>query len=940
MGGDPEVVFGVLGGMEIRHGGGTVSVGHARQRSVLSVLAVDAGRVVSVDALVDRVWGERPPLRARSTLRTYLTHLRRALAPSRAAISHRNGGYILVADPDIVDLHRFRRLVAAAREQTVPHHALTLVEDGLALWRGEPVAELDTWWAHTLRERLRLERAAAEASRVDWVLACGRHHELLPELTARAEAEPLDERVAGQLMLALYRSGRQADALLRYQHVRRHLAKELGADLGPALQDLHQRILVADPALAFTNLDSGTRSGTTTGPVTPPQQLPAVPRSFTGRSAELAALSTALNDHSTMAIAAIGGTGGIGKTWLALNWAHQHLDRFPDGQLFVDLRGFSPDGPPMDPATAVRGFLDALGVDPARFPTDPHVQAARYRDLVAGKRMLIVLDNAATAEQVTPLLPGDTTCTVLVTSRNRLHGLAARHGAHPLPLGMLTDAESHALLAAILGADRVAIEDGAVRELIALCGGFPLPLGLIAARAQSDLALDEAVSELREWGLDALDADDPAASLPAVLSWSLHHLTDEQRTAFALLGIAPGPDIGLPAATSLTGLPERETRVVLRALTDASLLDNNLGGRYAMHDLLRVYAATLANDLPSPVVTAARERVVDFYLHTAHTADLLLFPHLQQIHLDRPTAGVRPLPLAERSAASAWLDAEHRHLLAAQLVATTDHRHAVVWQLASALTTFHLRSGYRHDNLTVWRSALNATVRLSDPTALAHSHRRIGRAYADLGRFEEADRHLFQALALAEHRDDTNQQAQAHGELSWAWHVRGDDQRALEHARCAFELHHALDHQAAKAHALNMVAWSSARLGEYGTASKHSQAALAMHRRQHDLFGEANIQDVLGWIAHQTGQHNQAIGHYRQALTLFRNLGHTTATADVLEHIGYPYSAVGQHDKARTVWREALEMYQKQGRRDDVTRLEQQLDELHTAPDTTPTSSL
>nr|WP_246108217.1 BTAD domain-containing putative transcriptional regulator [Saccharothrix saharensis] len=901
-------------------------VGHARQRSVLAVLAAEANRVVPVDSLIDRVWGERPPNTARSVLRVYLTHLRRALATSRATVTRHGSGYVLATELDTVDLHRFRWLFASARGQEDPQRALTVVEEALALWRGEPLAELDTAWAQAVRERLRRERAAAETDRIDWALACGRHRQVLPELTARAEAEPLDERVTGQVMLALYRAGRQADALAHYQRTRQHLVEELGIDPGPALHQLHQRILTSDPTLSPTNTTTTTVGAPS---LMVPRQLPAPPRRFTGRTDHLTVLNAALDRRGTGVIFAIGGAGGIGKTWLVLAWAHRHLDRFPDGQLFVDLRGFSPDGTPTDPAVAVRGFLDALGVPPDRIPVDPQAQAALYRSLVAEKRMLIVLDNAATTEQVMPLLPGGTTCTVLVTSRHRLHGLTARHGAHPLPLGVLTDAESHALLVAILGADRIADDAHFTAELIALCAGFPLALGLVAARAQPDLPLAEAVSELRESGLDALDADDPTASLPAVLSWSLRHLTDTQRTAFALLGIAPGPDIGLPAATSLTGLPDREARIVLRALADVSLLDHTSGGRYAMHDLVRAYATTIAHDLPEPVRGAALDRVVDFYLHTTYAADRLLFPQLHQIRLDPPTSGGHSQPLADRSAAFAWLDAEHRHLLAAQHVAATEHRHHIVWQLASALTTFHLRRGHRHDNLTVWRTALNATAHLPDPNALVLSHRRLGRAYADMGRHEEADRHLVQALALAEHHDDPSQQAQAHGELSWALYVRANGQQALEHAKSALEIHNALDQQAWKAHALNMVAWLSAHLGEYDTARKHCQTALALHRSQHDLFGEANIQDVSGWIDHQTGQHNQAVDHYQQALTLFHRLGHTTAATDVLEHLGHPYSALGQHDEALTVWREALELYRQQGREADAERVQRQLADLH-----------
>ncbi|NUT52880.1 MAG: tetratricopeptide repeat protein, partial [Saccharothrix sp.] len=858
-------MVGVLGELEVRLGDRLLPMGHARQRAVMVALAAQADHVVPVDNLIDRVWSERPPKGVRSALRAYLSHLRRALAPTGVAITRHGGGYALRVSPENLDLHRFGWLVASAREQRDPRRAVELVEEALALWRGSPIAELDTPWARSLRERLHHERAAAEADHLDWALACGRHHELLPDLTTRAEVEPLDERTAGQLMLALYRSGRQAEALTHYQRVRRRLVEEVGADPGQALQALHQRILTADPALTAPASGGRATATATTGPVVP-RQLPAAPRSFTGRVDDLAALDTALDDQGTVVISVIGGPGGIGKTWLALTWAHRHLERFPDGQLFVDLRGFSPDSEPMDPAAAVRGFLDALGVDPTRVPTDPHAQSARYRDLLAGKRMLIMLDNAATADQVVPLLPSSPTCTVLITSRHRLPALIARHGAQPLSLDVLPDAESHALLTATLGADRGTTDERATDALIALCGGFPLALGLIAARVQPHLSLDDAVAELRGLGLDALDSEDPAASLPAVLSWSLRRLTRRQRTVFALLGVAPGSDIGLPAAANLTNLSAPETHAVLRALVDASLIDVRPGVRYAMHDLVRSYAANLAHDLPEPDRNAALERVMDFHLHTAHAADRLLDPHSTLVRLDPPAPGVDPHPLPDAAAATAWLDTEHATLLATQRAAGTLGRHHVVWHLAWSLDGFHRLRGLRLDGLASWRAALDATAHLSDAATHIRTHRLLGNACSRLGLHEEATGHLDRALALAVRHRDHTEQAFTHQQLALAWERRGDDERALDHARNALDLHRTLDQPTWEASALNAVGWYAARLGDFDTARDHCRAALVLHRRNHHSAGEANTLDSLGFIAHRTGDHLQAIDYYHQAL--------------------------------------------------------------------------
>ncbi|WP_414942655.1 BTAD domain-containing putative transcriptional regulator [Amycolatopsis sp. cmx-11-51] len=949
----------VLGHVEVWADGTRVDLGHARQRCVLAVLVAEANQVVATDQVVDRIWGEHPPRRARQLVSNYLSLLRHLLADAgvdEMVIQRRGGGYVLLVDPEYVDLHRFRCLVGQARAETDQARALELLNHACGLWRGEALAGLDTPWITTVRQGLERERFAADTDRFDLALRAGRHAALLPELTARATAHPLDEHVAAQLMLALYRAGRQADALDHYQQVRTRLTDELGTDPGPDLQQLHQRILTADPGLA----DLG--AGAARPPVVP-RQLPAAPGVFTGRVPELAELDRALTTVApalavpdgevcgiqpgavpgnspaagTVVISAIGGAGGIGKTWLALAWAHRNLHRFPDGQLFVDLRGFSPTGPSAEPADAVRGFLTALGEDPDTLPPDLDALAAQYRDLVAGRRILVVLDNAATAEQVVPLLPGSPTCTVLVTSRARLASLIDRYSARHLPLDVLTRAEARVLLAARLGDQRVDTEPAVTDELIELCGRHPLALAIIARHAATRPAipLAEFAAELRELGLEMLDHHtDPTASLPAVLSWSLHHLTKQQRTVFALLGIAPGPDIDLPAATSLTALPETRTRKALRVLEDYSLLDRHPHGRYSMHDLVRAYATTAARDhLPKPVRQAALERVVDCYLHTAYTGERLLDPYRPPIQLAPPGLGVHPQPLADQPAAWAWLDTHHPHLLAAQHTAAAHRRHRTVWRIAWALNTFHRRRGRHHDDLAVWEVATDAADQLPDPTARILAHRLLGHAHAELDHHEQAILHLHEALGLAELHHEPTQQAHTHHALGWAWEQRGDDRRALEHARHALGLFRVVDSPVWEAVALNAVGSSAARLGKYDTAREYCEAALALHRRYEDLDGEADALDSLGFIDHHTGHHQRAIDHYQQALTLYRAVGNTTEAADTLDNVGHPQAALGRHHHARSAWREALELYREQGRDIDADRVQRQLDNLTPAPD-------
>ena len=379
--------FLVLGTPEVRHGTALVDVGHARQLSVLAVLLVDVNQVVGVDKLLARVWGETPPRQARTALYSYMSRLRTAL--DGLPIVRRSGGYVLEADPLTIDLHRFRSLVAQGRSG-----------EAMALVRGEPFEGLHGPWFDGLRETVSGEITAAELDHTDARLAAGEHRSLVAELTARTTARPLDERLAGQLMRALIGADQRNDALAYYSQLKHRLADELGLDPGPALRDLHAS-LVRRPQWS-------------------PRQLPAAPAGFTGREAELAALDDG-------PIVTITGPAGTGKTWLALHWAHAHAADYPDGHLFVDLDG-------SDPADVVRAFITALGTAPDGIPPEPHAQTALYRTLLADRRMLIVLDNAADTAQVVPLLPGTPGCRVVVTSRERLPGLVTAHGARPVVL--------------------------------------------------------------------------------------------------------------------------------------------------------------------------------------------------------------------------------------------------------------------------------------------------------------------------------------------------------------------------------------------------------------------------------------------------------------------------------------------------------------------------
>ncbi|TCO45251.1 DNA-binding SARP family transcriptional activator [Actinocrispum wychmicini] len=809
--------FRLLGPFEIE-AAGPVWIPRRRERCLLAVLLLEQGRMVAADRLADLLWDGQPPSTVRTLLRSHVSRLRGAIGSDDVVIDWQTSGYVLHTDPATIDAHVFRTMVGKARELTEPDDKAKVLRAALRLWRGPVLADIATGWiSDRLGARLEELRREALDQRISADLAAGRHRELIGELTELLAGRPGQERFAAHLMVALYRSGRQGDALAVYDDSRRILAGELGLSPGAELRRLHERILRADPVLDLPEQVDTRRHAR--GHL--PAQLPGSPQSFAGRADELATLDERMRPGTSVVVLAICGAGGIGKTWLALAWAHRHVERFPDGQLFVDLHGFSPAGPPKTPTVAIRAFLDALGVEPHRIPPELDGQAALYRSLVADKRMLIVLDNAASTDQVTPLLPGGSRCTVLVTSRDRLAGLTIRHGAHSLRLDALSDDESHAVLRNRLGPTRVTAEARAVAELVDSCAGFPLALGLIAGRAHSlpQLPLAEFAAELRESRMNALADADPAASLPSVLSHSCRALTDEQRLVFALLGIAPGPDIGLPAAASLVGLSPTRARAALRALESASLLNQQAHDRYSMHDLVRQYATTVAHrDLTEETREAGLRRILDFYTYTAYTADRLLAPHRESI--DVVPAGTHH-PLADLPTALAWLTTEHSNLLAGQHIAATRGWHGVVSDLAWALTTFHTRRGDRQHRLAVWQAALDAAAHLPDPVARIFAHRYLGLAFADLGHHEDAIGHLRQALALAEQHPNRIHQAQTYHALVWTWGRSGDYPQAMNHATRALKLLRGLDQPAWEAIALNDAGWCAARSGDYDTARAH-----------------------------------------------------------------------------------------------------------------------
>jgi tetratricopeptide (TPR) repeat protein/transcriptional regulator with XRE-family HTH domain len=652
-------------------------------------------------------------------------------------------------------------------------------------------------------------------------------------------------------------------------------------------------------------------------------QLPPDVYPFAGRAEELAELDALLavpSERPTVAvISALSGMAGIGKTSLAVHWARRVAGHFPDGQLYVNLRGFDPSGRVMDPADAIRGFLDALGVVPDQIPASPDAQAARYRSLLVGKRVLVLLDNARDAEQVRALLPASPAALVLVTSRNQLTGLLATDGAHPLHLSLLSPEESRELLNERLGDDRVAAEPGALPEIVAACAGLPLALSIAAARAQqSGFPLAALAADLNEAGqrLNALDAGDPLSDVRAIFSWSCATLTPPAARLFRLLGLNPGADLSIMAAAALAGAPVAETRRMLSQLTRANLATEHRPGRYTQHDLLRAYAEELAS---KDETGDALSRLIAHYVHTACAANRLVYPNLDAIAvpLEQLPSGVGVERIADHQAAMAWLEAEHANLLAAAACAAAAGLHTYTWQLAWGLDTFHRRQWHLHDRMATWQAAVTAARQLGSPTVLAYTHRRLGEAYRGLGRPAEASAQAREALLLFDGIGDRCGEADVHLDLSMLAERQGDLDEALEHAERALAATRSGEAPATEpvelrmARALNTVGWFRALLGDHAAALVFCQEALAINTRRGDHENIAFTLDSLGYAHQHLRHYERAVDCYERAIEIFRRLGHASMTADALERLGDTHHEAGHADAACEAWNGALDIRTK-----------------------------
>jgi len=648
-----------------------------------------------------------------------------------------------------------------------------------------------------------------------------------------------------------------------------------------------------------------------------PAQLPPDIRWFTGREHHLAFLDLLLTVPPEGAPTAVfvSGTAGVGKTALAVHWAHRVVDEFPDGQMYVNLRGFNSDGRVKTPTEAIRGLLDALGVPAERIPHDLDAQVGLYRSRLVGRRVLIVLDNARDAEQVRPLLPGSGAAFVVVTSRNQLTGLVATEGAHPLTVDLMAPTEARQLLVARLGAAVVAAEPEAADRIVTACARLPLALAIAAGRArQTGFRLAAIADELAHTGqqLDALDTGDPASQVRTVFSWSYADLTSPAARMFRLLGLNPGSDISYAAAASLAGQPPAHVRRLLAELVRANLLIEHVSGRYTIHDLLRVYANELTHQHDHDDDRgAAVIRVRDHYLHTACAAQRLFGPDERdpiRIPLTAPARDARPEHITDAHEARAWFATEYNVVLAAVTHAADTDRDPRAWQIAWAYTMFLAREGLWHDMVRIWQPALSVAHHLGHAGAQAYAHRRLGHAAARHGRLEEVREHLEQAIVLHNQAGETIGTAHAHRELSYLYERQGDLKRALSHSQEALNLYRMAGDKRWLPYALNELGWTHIRLGNYAQGLDDCQRALVLFQKGGVRYGQAAALDSIGHAFHHLGDHDRALVHYRQALGLFQELGQRTEEAETWVRIGESHYAAGDRGGAHKAWQAGLDI--------------------------------
>lgn len=907
--------FLILGPLTVIRADRTIRLVGRRQRTLLAVLLANAGHVVPVEYLVDAVWHGDPPATARRQILNEISALRRALsgagAPDVTPIVSEGRGYRISPRPGELDAQVFAQLVAEALDlarRDAPTAAGKL-RSALGLWRGPALLGVAGRAVEAAAARLDEQRLAAVEECIDLEMGLGRHRELVGELAELVTAHPLRERLVGQLMLALHRCGRQSEALEAYGRLRTRLSDELGLSPGAALRELHVAILRDDPAVQPA---AGPPPAEATA-AEAPAQLPADVPVFTGRRAYLERLDALLpaGTARAMVIATIAGMAGVGKTALAVHWGHRVRARFPDGQLYVDLRGFAADAP-VRPVEALAHLLRSLGEPADQIPVDVQTAAGRYRSLLTDRQVLVVLDNAASADQVRPLLPASPGCVVLVTSRDRLTGLIATQGATGLALGVLDPDEAHDLLVAVLGTDRAAAEPRAAAQLARACSYLPLALRVAAANlvGQPWLSIADHVAALSEGDpLDALDVDgDERAGVRRAFDASYRTLHPDARLAFRLVGLVRGPDVTAAAVAALAGTDLGHARRQLDRLATAHLVHQHASGRYACHDLLRHFAAERARAEESEAGrVAAVGRLYDWYLHCADHAARVLYPH--PLRLPVPAVEVpAPAGFAGPEAALAWLDAERANLAAAIGDAAEHGPRAVAWLLADTLRSYFWLRMHVVDWRYAAEAALSAAETEGDLHAQAMALISLGDFHFRRGQAEPAIARYAAALSLAKRTGWARCEAAAIGNLGVMYRDSGRLRQAVQHLRRGVAL--ARDHGSRYSEAIALDALGRAywQLGQPAEASQCCAQALSINRAIGSRLGEAAALCDLGEILHAQGHLDDAAGCLTGALALFRQIGDRTNQAHTIRVLAAVQCDRGRVEEAAEHADTALEL--------------------------------
>lgn len=901
-----------------------LELGAPRRRAVLALLAVQANQVVSRDELIDRIWGDEPPASPVNALHVHVARLRAVLEPHRG---HRAPGQVLLASklgyllrlaPAQLDTAMFAERLAEGRElcgRGDPDGAARSLGAALELWQGEALAGIPGPWAEIIRTGLGEQRLTAIEEHTEAILALGRHTEAAQRLVELVRKHPLRERFSSQLMLALYRCGRQAEALIAFDDARTVLAGELGIEPGAELRRMHARILSRDPGL-----DLATRVAATLAP----SQLPGDVAAFTGRADELAQLDLLTAGSSAMPIVVVSGTAGVGKTALAVRWARQAASAFPDGQLYVNMRGYDP-GQPVLPGDALAGFLRALGMAGQDVPQGDDERATAYRSLLDGRRVLVLLDNAASVEQVRALLPGCPSCLAVVTSRDSLAGLVARHGARRLELDVLPLADAMDLLRTLIGG-RVDAETQAATTLAGQCARLPLALRVAAelAAASPHSRLDKLIGQLadEQRRLDLLVAGgDEHTEIRSVFSWSYRQLPADAARAFRLVGLHPGPDFDAYAVAALTGATVTRAQDDLTLLTRAHLLQASVAGRHEMHDLLHAYARYLATAHDGDDARdEALIRLYNHYLSAAASAMDTLFPAERQYRPRIPDGSLPAPSLASPAEARAWLDARRATLVAVTARMATEGAPGHATRLAATMYRYLETGGHYVDAVTIHSHARDAACLIGDRAAEATALTNLGIICWRQGRYQEAAGYHRKAMAASLEIGDRIGEAIAVSNLGIVYERQGSYEESTDSYWRGLSLFRGAGDRSGEARTLGNLGSVAARQGHYERAVGWYQQALALFREIGDRTGEASALPDLGFAYQRQGHYEQAVDCFRQALVLFHESGDRTGETEALNGVGEMLLSTGRPNEARAEFHAALTLASQIGDRYELAR--------------------